>query len=487
MKSEQQASSPHPLLRWLRQFPSTHLAAAGGLVASLALLVLLLPSDQAESTPHSYEYLDVRTPQFDGAPEAAPAPQPKPEPEPAQALAPIEPEPVAKTEATEPARTEPTREPAHQVKEFTVKSGDSLSRLFQRAGLSDRELYELTAQSERAKELRRIMPGHEVHFHLDEQGTLQRLDYIPSRLSSVHFERREGQFATVETEREPEVRLTFRQGTIDSSLFLAAQQAGISDNMTMALAGIFGWDIDFALNIRRGDQFSLLFEEKYLDGEKIGYGDIVAAEFVNRGDRYRAVRYADAEGRSHYYTPEGRSMRREFLRTPVDFSRISSHFNLKRRHPVLHTIRAHRGTDYAAPTGTPIRSAGDGRVVHAGRKGGYGNTVIVRHGETYKTLYAHMHNIRNGIRRGSRVQQGQVIGYVGASGMATGPHLHYEFLVHGTHRNPVTVDLPKAKSIPEDQLEDFRAATRSLVARLEQHLETTQLASLDDEPERNVN
>ncbi len=461
---------------FLTHFPKTHLAMVSTLVGVLCLFLLLLPSEEAGSTPQPVELWSL---ELELGESTLPAPLP----------APADTDSTHGEASAEPAQELADAEPEADltVKTFTVRSGDSLSVLFQRAGLRDRDLYELMAHSEEAKGLRRIMPGHEFSFHLDDKGQLQQLDYVPSRLSSLHFVREDGRFKSVAAQREPEIQLAFSQGRIESSLFLAGSRAGLPDALTMELANIFGWDIDFALDIRSGDSFSLIYEERYLDGEKIGNGPILAAEFVNRGNRYRAVRYMDREGFANYYTPDGDSMRRAFLRTPVDFTRISSHFNLNRRHPVLHTIRAHRGTDYAAPTGTPIRAAGDGRVVHAGRHGGYGITVIIQHGQTYQTLYAHMNGIARGVRNGTRVRQGQVIGYVGATGLATGPHLHYEFLVNGVHRNPVTVDLPKAEPIAREELERFRQQTRTYIAQLDQHIQATQLASVESTRDRDLN
>jgi murein DD-endopeptidase MepM/ murein hydrolase activator NlpD len=234
----------------------------------------------------------------------------------------------------------------------------------------------------------------------------------------------------------------------------------------MELAGIFGWDIDFALDIREGDEFRLVYEEQFLDGEKIRNGNILAAEFVNRGHSYRAVRYQAKNGRADYYTPTGQNMRKAFLRSPVDFRRISSRFG-KRHHPVLNRMRMHKGVDYAAARGTPIRATGDGKIIYRGRKGGYGKTVIIRHGSKYSTLYAHMSSYNRKVRHGSRVKQGQIIGYVGATGRATGPHLHYEFRVHGAHRNPLTVKLPSAASIDKKLKSDFLQQTRGLIAQLD--------------------
>jgi len=234
----------------------------------------------------------------------------------------------------------------------------------------------------------------------------------------------------------------------------------------MNLAGIFAWDVDFVLAIRHGDEFSLVYEEYWQDGERVAEGDILAAEFVNRGKHFRAVRFKDASGRIDYYTPEGRSVRKAFVRAPLSFSRISSNFDPRRRHPKLNTIRAHKGVDYAAPTGTPIKAAGDGKIIHRGRKGGYGNAVIIQHGGNITTLYAHMSRFSKA-RIGSRVRQGDIIGYVGATGLATGPHLHYEYRRNGVHLNPRTVKLPDAEPINAEYLPEFKKAAGPLLKQLD--------------------
>ena len=235
----------------------------------------------------------------------------------------------------------------------------------------------------------------------------------------------------------------------------------------MELAGIFGWDIDFVLDIRQGDQFTVLYEELYLDGENIGNGDILAAEFVNQGKKYQAIRYTDKGGKTDYYSLDGKSMRKAFLRSPVEFSRISSGFSLGRKHPILNKIRAHKGVDYAASRGTPIKATSNGKIVHQGNKGGYGKTIIIQHGTKYSTLYAHMSNYRKCLKQGSRVKQGQIIGYIGSSGLATGPHLHYEFRVNGVHRDPLRVKLPGAEPLDKQYIDDFMTKAESLVAQLD--------------------
>jgi len=276
--------------------------------------------------------------------------------------------------------------------------------------------------------------------------------------------------------RDFDIQTQSAHSIIQDSLFLSGQRAGLSDSIIMQLANIFGWDIDFALDIRSGDRFSVIYEEKYLDGVKVKDGEIIVAEFVNSGKSFRAIRYTDSQNKTDYYSDSGRSMRKPFLRTPVDFARISSRFNLTRKHPILNTIRAHKGVDYAAATGTPIMAAGDGKVIFRGSKGGYGSTIIIQHGSQYSTLYAHMHKYANRTQKGARVKQGQIIGYIGKSGLATGPHLHYEFLVNGVHRNPLTVKLPDAQPLPESELIRFHSKTQTQFAQLDQ-LNSTMIAS----------
>jgi len=454
----------------LRQYPRGHVVAATSLIVGLGLL-LVLPASEGTTDNRKSEPVTLELQQSFSAPIESPSEEAQTEQQVADPLQAF----LYEQEQPEPA------EPELTLETFTIKSGDSLSRLFNRAGLSDRDLYQLMNEASEARALQRIMPGQEITFALDEDGKLQELIYQRNRLSSMMFSREDGVFAAQELEREPDVQIAYRRATIDSSLFMAGQRAGITDNLTMSLAGIFGWDIDFIMDIRRGDTFSILYEEHFLDGEKIGNGNILAAQFTNRGRTLDAVRYVDANGEANFFTPDGTSMRRAFLRTPVEFTRISSPFNPNRRHPVLNTIRAHKGTDYAAPRGTPIKAAGDGRITHAGRKGGYGNTVIIQHGQTYQTLYAHLHNFHRNTRSGARVRQGQVIGYVGSTGLATGPHLHYEFHVNGQVRNPETVELPKAESVPSSEMARFKSQTQPIMAQMKRYQEETQLALVNDE------
>jgi len=348
-----------------------------------------------------------------------------------------------------------------------VKRGDSLAGIFKRLGASPSQIPALLRAPDGA-DLKRLMPGQRIEVELGANGTLRTLNYRPDSLRSLELRRQGPRFISTWKKTPVEHRRTHATARIEQSLFLAGRRAGLSDRLIMAMAGIFGWDIDFALDIRPGDQFTLIYETLYgPDGERIGDGPILAADFINRGRHFRAIRFTRPDGRSDYYSPDGYSMRKAFLRTPVDFTRISSRFSTARYHPVLHRIRAHKGVDYAAPRGTPVKASGDGRVYFAGRKGGYGKAIGLRHGATYSTFYGHLSRIARGIRPGKSVRQGQIIGYVGSTGLATGPHLHYEFRVRGRARNPLKVKLPKAAPVPARYRAAFAAQSRKLVARLD--------------------
>lgn len=364
-------------------------------------------------------------------------------------------------------------------KQLVIKKGDSLAKIFKELGLSPRSLHVLMQDQTAQQVLNRIHPGESLAFDIDAQGALRSLVYAPDATRQLQISRDGDSFRTKEVVREPDRRRVQASGQIEDSLFLSGQRAGLSDSTIMAMAEIFGWDIDFALDIRKGDQFAVLYEQLFLGDKYLGPGRILAAEFVNQGQRHQAVLYTDREGRSQYYAPDGSSMRKAFLRTPVAFSRISSGFSLGRKHPILNRVRAHKGVDYAAPTGTPVKATGDGRITLRGNKGGYGKTVIIQHGSSYSTLYAHLSRY-SGLAAGSRVRQGQVIGYVGASGLATGPHLHYEFRVNGEHRNPLKVKLPAADPVPQDEQDRFRLSVAPLLAELESSA-NTKVARLDAE------
>ena len=353
-----------------------------------------------------------------------------------------------------------------------VKRGDALAMIFKRQNLSPLDLHKIMALGKITSTLKSLRPDQIFRFQLDENGQLNALEYEINQLEALLVSRLpDGNFEARAIQHTLDKRIGFSAGSIRSSLFEAGKEAGMTDALIMELVGIFGWDIDFALDIRNGDNFALLHEEQFLEGEKVRNGPIVAAEFTSQGRTYRAVRYTDANGRTDYYTPDGHSMRKAFLRTPVDFRRISSRFG-KRHHPTLNKMKMHKGVDYAASRGTPIKAAGDGKIIFQGRKGGYGRVVIIQHGGRYSTLYAHMHRFKKGMYVGKRVKQGDIIGYVGSTGRATGPHLHYEFRVNGTHRNPLTVKLPDAAPIPHEYRQDFELKTSGLLSQLDMHSRT---------------
>ncbi|MGB1272222.1 MAG: peptidoglycan DD-metalloendopeptidase family protein, partial [Endozoicomonas sp.] len=354
----------------------------------------------------------------------------------------------------------------------TIQSGDNLSALFSRQGMGANIVYRVASTPKYGKMLADIRPGEELEFRINNEGELTQLRYVQSRLKSIFFNRDDNGYKAEAITLAPEIRPAYTQATIENSLFLASQKAGLSQNLTMELAAIFGWDIDFVQDIRSGDTFSVLYEEKYLDGDKLGDGDILAASFTNQGKTYKAVRYTDSGGDTAYYTPDGRSMKKAFLRTPVEFTRISSRFNPGRLHPIFKTKRPHRGVDYAAPTNTPIKAAGDGRIKFAGWQNGFGNVVFIQHPNNIVTVYGHANQIRKGLKKGQRVRQGQVIAYVGQTGWATGPHLHYEFRLNGVHRNPVTVKLPDAAPIANKEMTRFKKHSERIITRLENHGET---------------
>tara|TARA_B110000046_G_scaffold185278_1_gene226361 strand:- start:5000 stop:6337 length:1338 start_codon:yes stop_codon:yes gene_type:complete len=363
-------------------------------------------------------------------------------------------------------------------KEQKVDNGDSLSLLFHRANLSAKDVYQISS-SKSGKALRNLYPGEMFRFGIDADGQLTELHYIKSPLESLIFTYRNGTYSAEERLRQPEILLSYRQGVIADSLYLSAKKANMPDKLIMELANIFGWDIDFVFDIRPGDSFSLLFEDRYIDGEQLPSGNIIAASFTNRSKTYQAVRYTDSKGLGNYYTPEGLSMRKAFLRTPLDIFRISSGFNLRRKHPIHKKIKAHRGVDYAAPRGTPVYAAGGGKVTAAGYSKANGNYVFIQHGQTYVTKYLHLNNKK--VRKGQTVRQRQLIGTVGSTGYATGPHLHYEFLVNGVHRNPRTVTLPQAQPIANAEKQAFTKSTVPVLAKLAEYQAATRLASTHSE------
>jgi murein DD-endopeptidase MepM/ murein hydrolase activator NlpD len=351
------------------------------------------------------------------------------------------------------------------IVEVIVGRNDTLDGIFRRMSLNKSDLAAIRALPGIRQSLDFLRPGDAIKLkHSD--GDIKELTRKVSETQTLNVVRQDSGFEAKMINNPVEVRVRTAAATIESSLFQAAGAADISDTVALKLANVFAWDIDFVLDIREGDRFTAVYEQIYQDGKYLRDGEVLAAEFVNGGRVYRAVRFVSDGGHAGYYTPSGLAMRKAFLRAPVDFTRVSSAFNPHRQHPILNTIRGHMGTDYAAPTGTPVHAAGDGRVSFAGRRGGYGNAIVLTHGGNVSTLYGHMSRFARNIHAGTHVQQGEVIGYVGMTGLATGPHLHYEYLIGGVHRNPQTVQLPGAEPLRADALQRFRESAAPLIASL---------------------
>jgi murein DD-endopeptidase MepM/ murein hydrolase activator NlpD len=463
------------------QFPTVHLAAISICAVILSITLLLLPSEDVSATKnHSpitqHTENSASTDNTERASHimrnstALELPNHTPPLSEKQLDAAIF-TPAPETKTNEPA---PALEPAENWVSYTVKKNDNLTSIFKRAGLNARDVYNISQATNQNHELSRLYPGESLAF-LIKEASLKKLKYEISPLKTLLVELIDNKFAVNTIERTPITKERYIEGFIKGSLFVDAERAGLSNNMIMQFASIYGWDIDFSQDIRKGDSFRIIYNEQFLDGEKISDGHVVAAQFINNGENLTAIRYTDSEGSSSYYTPSGHSMRKAFLRMPINFARVSSRFNLSRKHPVLNKIRAHKGVDYAASTGTPIKASGDGKVIWKGNKGGYGRAIIIQHGSNITTLYAHMSKYNRKLKKGSRVKQGQVIGYVGKSGLATGPHLHYEFRVNGAHKNPMTVKFPHASPVPKKERLAFNEIANQMQNQLEAY-STTQYA-----------
>jgi murein DD-endopeptidase MepM/ murein hydrolase activator NlpD len=357
-------------------------------------------------------------------------------------------------------------------KVITVHSGQTVGDIFRQQGVSAADLQKIIDDHDNTTALRNIHPGQEFAFGRASDGNLRALRFDRDEHTRVTESFADHTIRETVQNRGVERRTHVAHGVVDRSLFESGEQAGLSDVMVLKLATAFGYDIDFAQDLRQGDSFTVIYDDVYCEGERMHDGDIIAATFVNRGKRFSAFRYTDSTGDTMYYSGDGRPLRKEFLRTPVEFTRISSFFTSARMHPILGTMRAHHGVDYAAPTGTPIHAAGDGKVAFRGWEGGYGNVVILQHGGHYSTVYGHMSRIA-ALNVGQHVSQGQTIGFVGMTGLATGPHLHYEFRVDGVHRDPLTVTMPKPEPLPAVELAKFQGQTTPMLAKLKM-LEATQ-------------
>lgn len=364
------------------------------------------------------------------------------------------------------ARAEGSNEVAGLTRlQLEVKAGDSLAAMFDRHNLSRQDLHAIMELGQDVKRLRMLQPGDKIAVTTDESGGIFSLGMETDESHRLNIHRTGDGFSASAEALPLQRRVRTATGKIETSLYAAGYEAGLSDTLIMNLANIYGWDIDFALDIRRGDEFRIMFEEIYRDGEKIKDGPIIAAEFVNDGRTLKAVRFVEPDGTSAYYAPNGDAMKKTFLRAPLNFLYVSSNFNPNRRHPILKEVRPHNGIDYSAPKGTPVYAAGDGRVIRSSYSKYNGHHVFIQHGEKYVTKYLHF--TRRTVSAGQRVKQGQIIGYVGATGLATAAHLHYEFLVNGVHRNPRTVKLPDAEPIDDKYREQFMAMSQPLLRQLE--------------------
>lgn len=362
---------------------------------------------------------------------------------------------------------EPSKSSISEDVEHTVKSGENLSSIFSALNLSSEDLHKIVHANPTGKQFAEMLPGQDLIATVNAEGELEQLVYAKNPFETLVATRHDDDFDVKLFSKKVDHQISSAKATIHSSLFEDGLEAGLSEKTILKLADIFAWDIDFALNLRDGDEFTVVYEKLYVDGKEFDTGDILSVEFINQGKSYTAVRFEDNQGNTGYYTPEGNNLRKAFLQNPMDFARISSHFNLHRKHPVLNKIRAHKGVDYAASIGTPVKTTGDGKIVFHGVKNGYGNVVEIQHGQQYTTLYAHLSRFKSGQKLGSNVKQGDVIGYVGKTGLATGPHLHYEFRIAGQHVNPLTAKLPRSIQMDSGLLAKFKAQIQPLMAQLQ--------------------
>ncbi len=449
-------------------YPKTHLLAASGVAAMLSLGLLVFPSSQVEAmrtsltlelgdASQAHNQSDATTTEGVTARNGS---------------SPFSQNANTANDANQ-ATVTPTNDPSHKL--LTVSKGDTLSTLFSKVGLSSNELHDAINSSKDAKLFSNLDIGQVLEFDLSTSGQLKRLQSKLSDLETISLDKTAKGYAFKRELIKPDLRTAYTHGTINNSLSQSAQRAGLAHSLTMDMANVFGYDIDFSEDIRQGDEFEVIYEQKVINDKVVGTGSILSARFINRGKTYTAVRYTNKQGATSYYTADGNSMRKAFIRSPVDFARISSGFSMGRMHPILNKIRAHKGIDYAAARGTPIKAAGDGKVMLAGRQGGYGNVVIIQHGNNYKTLYGHMQGFAKGVRTGTSVKQGQVIGYIGTTGLSTGPHLHYEFQVNGRHVNPLSIKTAMADPIAKTEKQRFLQQSQPLLARMNQE-KTSMLA-----------
>lgn len=464
-------------------YPRQHMVLVALLLMLITAAALLMPSTSAEAKRRA-EPLAIQLPQPVDTPQSpieiassAQNNQPTQDFQPsinADALLVIAPSttPAPPLALSTPA-TASTDNEWHAI---TVRNGDTMATIFKRLALSQTVLHTLTQVKSYKNAVTKIFPGQQLEFSI-ANGELLGFKAHLSKLETVVFEKkRDDSYKVDKIVRVPETVRQYKHAEIKNSLFLAGMEAGLSHTMILELANVLGGEIDFALDPRKGDTFDVIYEEKWLDGQKVGEGEILAASYTNQGETFTAYRYADRNGDVGYFSPEGVSMRKAFMRAPLDFTRVSSGFNPNRLHPIFKTRRPHRGIDYSAPTGTPVYAAGDGRVVTSSYSASNGNYVVIQHG-AYQTKYLHLH--KRFAKAGQRVRQHQVIGTVGATGYATGPHLHYEFLVNGVHQDPGIIlrKLPKAVSIAASESARFKATVAGLKTQMAEYKRNVQLAS----------
>ncbi|MCP8463119.1 peptidoglycan DD-metalloendopeptidase family protein [Pseudomonas sp. ZM23] len=464
-------------------YPKSHLLAASGVAALLSLALLVFPSAEVEAKKTTLNLeLEGGTDRIIQEKDDLRA-NPVTEDDGSSPFAQIEAPSDNQNSAGKDAEkkndlADSNKQPSPSAsaepawKSVTVGKGDTLSTVFAKAGLPANVVHDMLAANKDAKQFTRLDIGQDVDFLIDAKGGLQGLKVKRSDLETISLSKSAKGYDFKRDLVKPSVHANYAHGRIDSSLFAAGKDAGLSHDLIMSMANIFGYDVDFALDIREGDEFDVIYESQQVNGKQVGTGSILAARFVNRGKEYTAVRYTTKQGNTSYFRADGTSMRKAFIRTPVDFARISSRFSMGRFHPILNKIRAHKGVDYAAPIGTPIKATGDGKILEAGRKGGYGNAVVIQHGQRYRTVYGHMSRFAKGIRTGIAVKQGQIIGYVGMTGLATGPHLHYEFQINGQHVDPLSAKLPMADPLGGAERKRFMAQTQPLMARMDQEKAT---------------
>lgn len=443
------------------------------ILSVITMITMLLPSEEAQASRQTAgisEQTQINT-RYD-VPLAFRSPQRPESIEGESSDVPANAEPLSSTDALAAGNAnnqavESIESALHRdVEHFNVKNGDTLAAVFDRAGLTSKDVYEITQLPLAKQNLLKIMPGEEIVISKDAKGDLTEVRYRINAISTLVISKNQEQYHEKISEKDVEIRTHFTSAKIKSNFWNSAVDAGLNANQIMQLSTVFGWDIDFALDLREGDSFAIIYEQEYAEGEFLRNGNILAAEFINQDERYTAIRYTDG----NYYSENGTSMRKAFLRSPVDFKYVSSNFNPKRLHPVTGQVKAHRGVDYVAAIGTPIKAAGSGRVIESGYNQFNGNYVFIKHNDTYTTKYLHL--TKRNVSKGANVKQGQIIGTLGKTGRVTGAHLHYEFIVNGVHRNPRTITLPKAESIARKEKPQFDALSRQLMATISQNKQT---------------